>query len=131
MLITVLNSLYTGLEIYKQHLREEWTDQDTAGSETFSVLIRLGDWTTAIEVSIALLMLLVVIWMIKKQPASINTLTCINSAIVVVFTVLGYIISQSLDVPIGNAVQQLAGPVVITAGLLAYWGIATFINKKP
>ncbi|AOM83875.1 hypothetical protein [Salisediminibacterium beveridgei] len=129
-LILFMNSLYTGLEIYKHQLREGWTNQDGVRSEAFSELTRLGDWTTAIEVSMTLLMFLVAIWVIKKQRASIKALNYLNAAVVAAFIVLGYITSVIFDVPVGNAVQQLAGPAVITVGLLAYSCIAVFLNKR-
>lgn len=101
-LLVVMNSLYFALEIYKHTIRNEWMNEVRTETAAFIELSSLGVWTSAIEIMVSLLFLVVVIWIIKKQRNDFMKFTSINLVLFAVFSASGVLIASIFGMSVGK-----------------------------
>ncbi|QKS73053.1 hypothetical protein FLK61_41415 [Paenalkalicoccus suaedae] len=118
--LIMLNGVYLALEMYRGHVREEWSNNENLAGEAFNRLSSLGNWTSAIEVAVTAIVLVTAVWILKKRQSLLRAFTYANIAVLVVFLLIGFLVASIYPVAVGNAVQQLVGPGVIVMGLVVY-----------
>ncbi|WP_313758974.1 hypothetical protein [Tissierella sp.] len=130
LFLTLVNSIYLFIEIYKFQYIEIYSLNGQIQKEHYQYISNLSNMTNALAIFMVLIYLVyLVVFLVQKNKINVINYFLVHFIFCIVFTCVSFLISFIFAIPIGNLIQQLV--ILYGAAIIALlYNILNMLYKR-